>query len=157
MISPTGRRVDIPIENGFVGMVDREHFDEFLRARAEAAGADRITGTFVRIERDGEHPEVLYRPKGADEPQRVAGRRIIGADGARSNVARQEVPGGDTIPYVIAYHEIIEAPGPRGDYHPDRCDVVYDGQISPDFYGWVFPPWPVRPASGWGPWSRRLT
>ncbi|MBV6638078.1 MAG: FAD-dependent oxidoreductase, partial [Mameliella sp.] len=34
MISPTGRRVDIPIENGFVGMVDREHFDAFLRARA---------------------------------------------------------------------------------------------------------------------------
>ena len=31
MISPTGRQVDIPIENGFVGMVDREHFDEFLR------------------------------------------------------------------------------------------------------------------------------
>jgi len=25
MISPTQRRVDIPIENGFVGMVDREH------------------------------------------------------------------------------------------------------------------------------------
>ena len=37
MISPTGRRVDIPIENGFVGMVDREHFDEFLRARAARA------------------------------------------------------------------------------------------------------------------------
>ena len=31
MISPTQRAVDIPIENGFVGMVDREHFDEFLR------------------------------------------------------------------------------------------------------------------------------
>ena len=29
MVSPTGRTVDIPIENGFVGMVDREHFDEF--------------------------------------------------------------------------------------------------------------------------------
>ena len=54
-------------------------------------------------------------------------------------MARTEVPGGDSIPYVIAYHEIIEAPGPRGDYHPDRCDVIYDGRISPDFYGWVFP------------------
>ena len=31
MVSPTFREVDIPIENGFVGMVDREHFDEFLR------------------------------------------------------------------------------------------------------------------------------
>src|SRR6056297_678867 len=51
MISPTGRQVDIPIENGFVGMVDREDFDEFLRARAATAGADRNTATFLRIER----------------------------------------------------------------------------------------------------------
>ena len=41
MISPTQRHVDIPIENGFVGMVDREHFDEFLRVRATRAGAHR--------------------------------------------------------------------------------------------------------------------
>jgi geranylgeranyl reductase len=61
---------------------------------------------------------------------------VIGADGARSNVAKTEVKGGDKIPYVIAYHEIIESPG---GYDPDRCDVVYDGRISPDFYGWVFP------------------
>ena len=33
MISPTARKVDMPIENGFVGMVDREHFDEYLRKR----------------------------------------------------------------------------------------------------------------------------
>jgi geranylgeranyl reductase len=64
---------------------------------------------------------------------------VIGADGARSNVAKTEVKDGDKIPYVIAYHEIIESPGPRGDYDPDRCDVIYDGRISPDFYGWVFP------------------
>ena len=40
MISPTqAASVDIPIENGFVGMVDREHFDAFLRQRAVEAGA----------------------------------------------------------------------------------------------------------------------
>ncbi|MEM9318656.1 MAG: geranylgeranyl diphosphate reductase [Pseudomonadota bacterium] len=139
MISPTGRRVDIPIENGFVGMVDREHFDEYLRGRAAEAGADRVTGTFVRINRDGNTPQVIYRAKGETDTRSLSAKLIIGADGARSNVARQEVPDGDKIPYVIAYHEIIEAPGPRGDYHPDRCDVVYDGRISPDFYGWVFP------------------
>lgn len=139
MISPTGRQVDIPIENGFVGMVDREHFDEYLRTRAAQAGAVRVTGTFVRVNRDGDLPEVMYRPKGSDTPQAIKARRIIGADGARSNVARQEVPGGDAIPYVIAYHEIIAAPQATGSYHPDRCDVIYDGQISPDFYGWVFP------------------
>jgi geranylgeranyl reductase len=54
-------------------------------------------------------------------------------------VARDEVPGGDKIPYVIAYHEIIKAPAANKDYDPKRCDVIYDGRISPDFYGWVFP------------------
>ena len=140
MISPTQRRVDIPIENGFVGMVDREHFDEFLRERAEQAGAKRCTGTFVRIGRDANGTCVVYRDKASGEECMLRTKLIIGADGARSNVAKAEVPGGDKIPYVIAYHEIIEAPDTAGeDYDPLRCDVIYDGAISPDFYGWVFP------------------
>jgi geranylgeranyl reductase len=44
MISPTGRRVDIPIENGFVGMVDREHFDEFLRPAPKGPGRSASPG-----------------------------------------------------------------------------------------------------------------
>mgnify|MGYP005848361813 FL=1 len=139
MISPTGRRVDIPIENGFVGMVDRKDFDDFLRDRAAQAGADRLTGTWLRIERDDAGMAVIYRDKASGEERRAETRLVIGADGARSNVAREEVPGGDRIPYVIAYHEIIEAPGAVGEYDPARCDVIYDGRISPDFYGWVFP------------------
>ncbi|MBJ3761434.1 geranylgeranyl diphosphate reductase [Maribius pontilimi] len=138
MISPTQRAVDIPIENGFVGMVDREHFDEFLRARAVEAGAERLTGTFLRIER-GDTTAVVYRDKASGEERYLPTRLIVGADGARSNVARGEVPGGDKIPYVIAYHEIIKAPAKGGNYDPLRCDVIYDGAISPDFYGWVFP------------------
>src|SRR5512140_3132598 len=43
MISPRDKKVDMPIEGGFVGMVDREHFDEWLRERAAGAGAARIT------------------------------------------------------------------------------------------------------------------
>jgi len=139
MISPTGRQVDIPIENGFVGMVDREHFDEFLRARAASAGAERLTGTFLRIERDAAGTHVVWRDKTSGTEQRSATKLVIGADGARSAVARAEVPGGDRIPYVIAYHEIIAAPPANETYDPDRCDVIYDGRISPDFYGWVFP------------------
>lgn len=147
MISPTARRVDIPIEGGFVGMVDREHFDEFLRVRAERAGTHRHTGTFLRVERDGEGTRVVYRDKQSRNEVSLQTRLVIGADGARSDVARAEIPGGREIPYVIAYHEIIKAPPPRpanevaqdGDYDPKRCDVIYDGKVSPDFYGWVFP------------------
>ncbi|NCO86627.1 MAG: geranylgeranyl diphosphate reductase [Rhodobacterales bacterium] len=139
MISPTGRRVDIPIEGGYVGMVDREHFDEFLRNRAAEAGAHRLTGTFLRIERDADGSHVIYRDKASGEEMRLATRMIIGADGARSNIARDYIPGASKIPYVIAYHEIVEAPAASDLYDPVRCDVIYDGAISPDFYGWVFP------------------
>lgn len=139
MISPTGRQVDIPIENGYVGMVDREHFDEYLRKRAVEAGAERLTGTFLRIERDKDGTHVVWRDKATGDERRHATRLVIGADGARSGVARAEVPGGDRIPYVIAYHEIIKAPAPSANYDPVRCDVIYDGKISPDFYGWIFP------------------
>ncbi|PUB11561.1 geranylgeranyl diphosphate reductase [Yoonia sediminilitoris] len=139
MISPSQRHVDIPIENGFVGMVDREHFDPFLRDRAEQAGAHRYTGTFTKIERDEDGTHVCYRDKLSGNSMRLTTKLVIGADGARSNVARQCVPGGDSIPYVIAYHEIIEAPEQTEFYNPKRCDVIYDGKISPDFYGWIFP------------------
>ena len=143
MISPTGRAVDIHIEGGYVGMVDRDRFDEYLRDRAAMHGAERLTGTFLRVERDAQGTHVVWRDKETGAERRSATRLVIGADGARSNVARAEVPGGDRIPYVIAYHEIIKAPeghsAANADYDPDRCDVIYDGKISPDFYGWVFP------------------
>ena len=120
MISPTQRLVDIPIEGGFVGMVDREHFDEFLRVRAVENGAERVTGTYLRLERDAKGTHVVYRDKASGEEMRLSTKLVIGADGARSNVAKTEVPGGDKIPYVIAYHEIIKAPVGSNLYDPGR-------------------------------------
>lgn len=139
MISPSARYVDIPIENGFVGMVDRADFDPYLRQRAEEAGATRVTGTFVKISRDAAGTHVHFRDKESGDDAVLTTKLVIGADGARSKVAAQCVPGGDKIPYVIAYHEIIEAPDKTEAYDPKRCDVIYDGKISPDFYGWIFP------------------
>lgn len=138
MISPTGRQVDIPIENGFVGMVDRKDFDPFLRQRAQAAGADLQVGTFLRIER-GDSTRVIFREKTSGEEKALTTKLVIGADGAKSRVALAEVPGADKVPLVFAYHEIIAAPEKTDIYDPERCDVIYDGAISPDFYGWVFP------------------
>jgi geranylgeranyl reductase len=44
------------------------------------------------------------------------------------------------MPYVYAYHELIESPAPgRAGFDGARCDVYYQGAVSPDFYGWVFP------------------
>lgn len=139
MISPTGRKVDIPIENGFVGMVDRKDFDPFLRERAVDAGAEYFTGTFVKVDREDGHTRVIYRDRASGEERELLTKLIIGADGAKSRVGRAEVEGADNIPLVFAYHEIIKAPPANQIYDPKRCDVIYDGAISPDFYGWVFP------------------
>jgi len=144
MIAPSDKRVDIPIENGFVGMVDREHFDEWLRERAAGAGAVRETGTFERFERDPDGTAAIcYRAEGGDggpAQKRVRARMVIAADGARSAVAAQTVPQAARIPYVFAYHEIVRPPRDGGaDYLPGRCDVIYNGRHSPDFYAWIFP------------------
>jgi geranylgeranyl reductase len=141
MIAPSNTKVDIPIEGGFVGMVDREHFDEWLRERAASAGAVRRNGRFERVGLDEDGMSTVIFQDGTESTRHtVRARSIIGADGARSAVAQQTVPGAEKTKYVFAYHEIVEAPAvkPAG-YDDTRCDVFYQGHLSPDFYGWVFP------------------
>ena len=65
IFSPASRKVDMPIENGFVGMVDRDVFDEWLRERAAGAGATRIDATFESFTRDEKGTAIVaFRPKG---------------------------------------------------------------------------------------------
>jgi geranylgeranyl diphosphate/geranylgeranyl-bacteriochlorophyllide a reductase len=153
MVSPKGVEVDMPINGGFVGMVDREQFDEWLRARAAMVGAKRVTGTFDRITRDSAGYAIVHyhsddemvhdnAVRSEDKKQHmVRTRLVIGADGASSKVARQEINAAADTNYVYAYHEIVSAPAAANDskFDPKRCDVYYQGQVSPDFYGWVFP------------------
>jgi geranylgeranyl reductase len=144
MIAPSDERVDIPIENGFVGMVNRDAFDEWLRERAAACGALRRRGECERIERDADGTAVVhYRVRGrqgAGVAAQVRARAIVAADGARSAIAAKHVPGAERGRFVFAYHEIVRTPQqPPAGYDGSRCDVVYDGALSPDFYSWVFP------------------
>ncbi len=143
ILSPSGNEVDMPIDEGYVGMVDREHFDEFLRERARDAGADRRDATFDRLERDekGDALIVFSPTESPDQEVKVRARVVIAANGARSKLAQDEVRGADKVKSVFAYHEIVRAPkeGDAAFYDPQRCDVYYDARVSPDFYGWVFP------------------
>jgi len=141
MIAPSNTKVDIPIEGGFVGMVDREQFDEWLRERAASHGAIRRNGKFERVGKDSDGTSTVSFVDGdSGERHTVRARSIIGADGARSAVAQQTIPDADKTKYVFAYHEIVKAPALKPhDYDDTRCDVFYQGHVSPDFYGWVFP------------------
>jgi geranylgeranyl reductase len=142
MIAPSGKQVDMDI-GGYVGMVDRATFDPWLRQRAAEAGAELCKAEFMGVERDA-HSRPLVKVKRNDGlRQQFRVRAVIGADGANSKVTRECIPGVNRIPHVFAYHEIVQAPqagGPEPEgFDPQRCDVYYQGRISPDFYGWVFP------------------
>jgi geranylgeranyl reductase len=138
MVSPSARGVDMPIENGFVGMVNRDEFDEWLRERAAKCGAERVAGQFQSVTRDPDGTAVItFKRKGSAIEDRVRARVVIGADGAKSSVADQCIKGANRIRHVFAYHEIVRAPAEGFD--AKRCDVYYQGKLSPDFYGWVFP------------------
>ncbi len=164
MVSPKQIKVDMAIHGGYVGMVDREQFDEWLRQRAVSHGAQRMTATFKQIRvlqpREFNHASpdeadsalqgaraILEVQSGQQaEPIKILARCVIGADGANSRVAQQAVPESNKGKFVFAYHEVISAEGIDSQryQHPNgsvgaRCDVIYDGRISPDFYGWVFP------------------
>ena len=140
MVSPSARSVDMPIDGGYVGMVDREVFDEWLRERARHAGALRVDGTFTRLERDADGDAIVHFEQRDGGLRQVRTRLVLGADGARSEVARQCIAGGRETPFVYAYHEILRRPDTLpANYDGTRCDVYYDGRLSPDFYAWVFP------------------
>lgn len=165
IISPKQQVVGMPIDDGFVGMVDRADFDPWLRARAARAGAVRLSGSFSHLRREPNQQadlvSVYFREKDSQQLSSIRARYLIAADGARSAIARQEIEGSNEGQYVFAYHEILEAPQVLGNpeqqrlsdqrpgahashseaafYDPSRCDVFYDGDLSPDFYAWVFP------------------
>jgi geranylgeranyl reductase len=137
MVSPASQRVDMPIDGGYVGMVDREIFDEWLRERARLAGCVRRRGVFESLRYDSDGTAVIKIKR--DDAQ-IRARVVVGADGARSTVASQCMPSVSRPPYVAAYHEIIRRPrGQAGDYDASRCDLFYQGELSPDFYAWIFP------------------
>ena len=145
MIAPSRQEVDMNVDlnndGSSVGMVDRQEFDEWLRERAASAGAARRTATVGRIERDADGCAVVVATddRGSRE-RRWRARSVIGADGARSAVARASFPDAGRMPFVFAYHEVIRSPKINDDaFDRMRCDVFYDGDLSPDFYAWIFP------------------
>ena len=139
MVAPSDTSVDMEI-GGFVGMVDRGTFDPWLRQRAAASGAELVIGKFKTLKQQGDGQVcVEYETKDGRKIAACA-RVVIGADGAASRVREQAFSQQEKMKHVFAYHEIVKSPEAVTErFDPKRCDVYYQGKISPDFYGWVFP------------------
>jgi len=148
MISPSNVEVDIGSTlkpNEYIGMTRREVLDDFLRKRAEEKGTNVINGLFMGMEqKEGEKgPWTMqineYTPDG---DQRVKKRDlevdvVIGADGANSRVAK--VIDAGEYDYAVAYQERIKIDESKMDFYQNLAEMYVGDDVSPDFYGWVFP------------------
>jgi geranylgeranyl reductase len=148
MISPSNRAVDVGqtlSEKEYIGMCRREVFDDYLRKRAASNGAQLINGLFMGMDMptSDDKPYVIqYNDYDAAGDQVVGTKSIevdavIGADGANSRVAKA-IDAGE-YDYAIAFQERIRIPDEKMEYYKDLAEMYVGDDVSPDFYGWVFP------------------
>jgi geranylgeranyl reductase len=147
MISPSNREVDVGrtlSETEYIGMCRREVMDDFMRRRANAMGATLVNGLMMGLEKpttkDGMY--VLNYNDYSDGskvgvPSKLEVDAIIGADGANSRVAK-EIDAGD-YDYAIAFQERMRISPDKMEYYKDMAEMYVGDDVSPDFYGWVFP------------------
>jgi len=131
--SPRGRTISMSMPNGYVGMVRRERFDRYLREKAVRAGADLVEALVKKIDRSSDR-FTIHLSK--DLPP-IEASYIIGADGANSKTADElGFPPNDLK--VIAMQQRFHYCDELKPYE-ELVEIWFDGEVSPDFYGWIFP------------------
>ena len=132
--SPKGRIIEMNMPNGYVGMVRRERFDRYLRTEAEKAGAVIVEALVNSIAPSGDG--FLITTLNNKVPP-ISARRIIGADGANSKTAAAlHFPPNELK--VIAMQQRFKYT-PSVEKFSNIVEIWFDGEVSPDFYGWIFP------------------
>lgn len=120
-------------------VINRKVFDMELAHRAVQAGAEVMTSTAAVGLLHNENRVRGVRVEHFDEPQVIAARLVVAADGVESMVARwaglkTTAPAGD---YYTAIQFLVAGVGDK--ISPNQCEYHLDHAISPGGYGWVFP------------------
>ena len=151
MISPSNREVDISLdkvygktEDEYIGMCRREVMDAFMRDRAADLGTTLVNGLVTKID-TGSNKQGPYKLSYSDyssgeskgEAKTLEVDLIIGADGANSRVAKAMDAGDYNV--AIAFQERIKLPEKEMGYYQNLAEMYVGTDVSPDFYGWVFP------------------
>lgn len=143
LISPTNREVDIgqtlrPEE--YIGMTRREVLDTYLRDRAIGCGAKAINALVTDIQvpttSNGKY-RIDFANFAGNTKESMEVDYIIGADGANSRVAK--AMGAGEYNYAIAFQERIKVSDEKMKFYEDLAEMYVGDDVSPDFYGWVFP------------------
>ncbi len=142
----------MPIDGGFVGMVDREVFDEFLRERARRpapCAAPACSSRSTRPDGTAVSPSCTIAHRARRMAMRRQRARTRGHRRRRRGIAGGEAgdPGRRSRPLCLRVSRdralAVRRREGRGrhvaGFDGARCDVYYQGPLSPDFYGWIFP------------------
>ncbi len=132
--SPKGRVIEMQMPNGYVGMVRREKFDRYLRSEAERAGATLAEGLVTTISHSGDG--FLINTLN-DKIPAIRARRIIGADGANSKTAEALFFPSSELKVIAMQQRFKYTPAIQK--FSDIIEIWFDSEVSPDFYGWIFP------------------
>jgi len=143
LISPTNREVDIgqtlsPDE--YIGMTRREVLDTYLRDRAIAYGANALNALVTDITvptSTNDKYTITYSNIAENKIESMQVDYIIGADGANSRVAK--AMGAGEYNYAIAFQERIKVSDEKMKFYEELAEMYVGDDVSPDFYGWVFP------------------
>lgn len=150
LISPTNVEVDIGDTlqpNEYIGMCRREILDGYLRDRAIGYGAEPIQGLVTSIDVPEDHKTsdsqytIHYQEFTPGSRSGVAKDMnvdlIVGADGANSRVAKAMDAG--EYNFAIAFQERIKISEEKMQFYEEMAEMYVGDDVSPDFYGWVFP------------------
>ena len=107
-------------------------------------GATAVNGLVTDIvinEEDVNAPYLVkysnYDGKKTGTPEELEVDMIVGADGANSRVAKAMNAG--EYNYAIAFQERIKIDDEKMAFYENLAEMYVGDDVSPDFYGWVFP------------------
>ena len=144
LISPSDREVDIGqtlAPDEYIGMTRREVLDKYLRDRAIEYGTIPVNGLVTEIvtpsekDKNGKYTIKYALPDATKQAQEFD--YVIGADGANSRLAK--AIGAGEYNYAIAFQERIKISDEKMKFYEELAEMYVGDDVSPDFYGWVFP------------------
>jgi len=150
LISPSGVEVNIGEtlqSDEYIGMCRREVLDKYIRDRAIDYGAEIVNGLVSSIDIPDDHKtsesqytvNYLEFQEGSRSgvPKSMNVDVIVGGDGANSRVAKAMDAG--QYNFAIAFQERIKISDEKMQFYEEMAEMYVGDDVSPDFYGWVFP------------------
>ncbi len=127
-VSPSNRRLDIPVTGGEILLVDRRAFDALNRSLAAAAGAEVLEGEFRTVQQGR---KLLSRVMIEGEERTIESDYLVASDGVNSRVRR--ALGIEPAGYVFTVSSVMEG------LDSDACEFWFSSEHAPRAYSWVFP------------------